>query len=245
MDIRLAGLGICAVFALAPAPALAAEEVARVAGVVVDRDELAAPAAGPETELARFYDRVWSGVSGHYIEQNGLAAMPQEIAEVLDYEREFARKDRAQRARKLADLERQLAAPDLPAEERARLEAFRATLERLARSDAVADREPPPDSAREAARCAPWVELWKLNRALYAQYGGVVALTRFGPFPHGARLALFEDYERQGLLQFADAELRERLFALLAAPPAIPLAAGQVDFTPYWKQPIPSSYFPE
>jgi hypothetical protein len=33
--------------------------------------------------------------------------------------------------------------------------------------------------------------------------------------------------------------------AVLAAPPPIPLAEGQVDFTPYWKRPIPSSYFPD
>lgn len=244
MDIRLAIIGTGAALLLAPAPPLAAEEVARVLGVPVDRSELAAPDE-PGAELVRLYDRVWNGVSRHYIEENGLAATRQEIAEVLDYEREFARKDRAQRARKLADLGRQLATPGLPAAERSRLDEFRATLERLAHSDAVADSEPPPDPASEAARCARWVELWKLNRTLYARYGGVVALTRFGPFPHGARLALIEDYERRGLLQFPEPRLRERLFSLLTTPPAIPIAEEQVDFTPYWKRPIPSSYFPD
>ncbi len=82
-----------------------------------------------------------------------------------------------------------------------------------------------------------------MNRALYAQFGGIVALTRFGPFPHGARLAVLEDYERRGLLQFSDAQLRERLFALLATRPRMTLAPGEVDFTPYWKKPIPPSYF--
>lgn len=245
MTLRFAGLGIGAALLLAATPPVAAQEVARVFGAVVDRSELAAAAGGPEMELRRLYDRVWDGVSRNYIEQNGLAATPQEIAEVLDYEREFARRDRVQRARKQAELDRQLAAPDLPVAERARLDEFRATLERLARSDAAADREPPPDPAREAARCARWVELWKLNRALYERYGGVVALTRFGPFPHGARLALIEDDERRGLLEFSDVRLRERLMAVLAAPPAIPLAAEQVDFTPYWKRPIPPSYFPD
>lgn len=231
--------------ALLPARPLAAQEVARVLGVAIDRSELQpASGDGPETELARLYDRVWSGISRHYIEQNGLNATPQEIAELLDYEREFQRKDRAQRARKLAELEQRLAAPELLAAERAWLEEFRATLARLARSDAESDRGPPPDPAQEAARCAQWIEMWKFHRALYAQYGGVVALIRIGPFPFGARLALIEDYERRGLLKFDDADLRERLLAGLA-PPAIVLAPEQVDFTPYWQQPIPPSYFPD
>jgi hypothetical protein len=245
MKIPLAKLAACMALALLPVRTLAAEEVARVVGVAIDRSELQPAPDGPETELGRFYDRVWSGVSRHYIEQNGLNATPQEITELLDYEREFQRKDRAQRARKLAELEQRLAAPELSAAERAWLDEFRATLVRLARADAESDRAPPPDPAREAARRAQWIEIWKLNRALYAQYGGVVALTRVGPFPYGARLALIEDYERRGLLRFEEADLRERLLAGLAVASVIALPPEQVDFTPYWKRPIPPSYFPD
>lgn len=245
MEIRLAVLGMG--LALAPGwphPA-AAEDVARVLGVAIDRSELQAAGDGQEARLSKLYERLWGGVSRHYIEQRRLTATPQEITELADYEREYERKDRAQRARKVAELDQRLAVPGLPAEERTRLQEFRDTLERLARSDAAGDREPPADAALEAARRARWVELWKLNRALYEEYGGTVALTRFGPFPHGARLALLEDYERRGLLEFLDARLRERLMTLLAAPPPIPVAEGKVDFTPYWKRPIPPSYFPD
>lgn len=245
MKIPLAELTACMALALVPAPPLAAEEIARVLGVAIDRSELQlAPGGGTETELARLYDRVWSGLSRHYIEQNGLNATPREIAELLDYEREFQRKDRAQRARKLAELEQRLAAPDLPEAQRAWLDEFRATLVRLAQNDAESDRGPPPDPAQEAAWRAQWVEMWKFHRALYEQYGGVVVLTPIGPFPYGARLALIEDYERRGLLRFEDADLREQLLARLAAP-AIALPPERVDFTPYWKQPIPPSYFPD
>jgi hypothetical protein len=245
MEMRIAAFGIGLALALTPPGVLAAEEVARILGVAIDRSELRAAGDGEEAQLSRLYDRVWGGVSRHYIERHRLNATPQEIAELTDYEREFDSKDRAQRARKLVELDHRLAAQDLPVEERARLLEFRDTLERLARSDAAADKDPPPDAALESARRAQWIELWKLNRALYEEYGGTVALTRFGPFPHGARLALLEDYERRGLLEFADGRLRERLMAVLAASPPIPLAEGQVDFTPYWKRPIPSSYFPD
>ena len=243
MRIRLAVFGVGLALALA-GPA-AAEEVARVLGVAIDRSELQAGGAGADLQLSKLYERLWSGLSRHYIEQHRLTATPREITELADYEREFDRKDRAQRARKLVELDQRLSAPDLPAEKRMRLQEFRDTLERLAKSDAAGDAEPPPDEALESARRGQWIEFWKLDRALYEEYGGTVALTRFGPFPHGARLALFEDYERRGLLGFSDARLRERLMALLAAPPPIPLAEGKVDFTPYWKRPIPPSYFPD
>ena len=112
-------------------------------GVAIDRSELPV-AEGPAAELGRLYDRVWLAVSRDYVRQNGLEATPEEIAEVVGYEREFERRDRGQRAE--------------------------------------------------------WIEMWKMNGALYET---------------------------------------------LAARPSIMLAPEQVGFTPYWKRPIPPSYFPD
>jgi hypothetical protein len=243
MRFGAAELGLCAALVLAYPPDLGAEEVARVLGVAIDSSEL--PAERGEAALGKLYDLVWNAVARHYVEQNRLNATQEEIAEVREYEREFNRRDRSQRARKLLELDRRLANPDLPAAERASLEEFRATLARLAQDDPGDERVPAPDPEGQSARRAQWIEMWKMNRALYEQYGGVVALTRFGPFPHGARAALLEDYERRGLLQFSDRERRERLFAPLLARPPATLDPGQVDFTPYWKRPIPPSYFPD
>ena len=245
MISRAAVLALSAALALTHPPGLGAEEIARVIGVAIDKSELSAAGEGPVAELGRLYDRVWTAVSKHYIEQHGLGATREEISDVQGYEREFERRDRAQRARKLEELDRQLADGKLEPAERARAEEFRAVLGRLAQGDLERDRAPPPDPERQAEQQVLWIESWKMNRAMHAQYGGVVALTRFGPFPHGARLALLEDYERRGLLQFSDAQLRERLFALLSTRPGMTLAPGEVDFTPYWKKPIPPSYFPD
>jgi len=235
---------LAAALALTPAPGRGADGVATVLGEEILRAEIAA--AGTEQEqLSRLYDRVWRRVAGHYIQRKALAATASEVAELAAYDREFAARDRAQRTRKLAELDQRLEAQGLQAEERAHLEEFRAVLRRLAGNDAENDRLPPPDPAVLAASHAQWVEMWKMNRALYQQYGGVVALTWFGPFPHGARVALIADYERQGLLAFADGRLREQLYALLEAAPAMVIPPERVDFTPYWKRPIPPSYFPD
>lgn len=231
--------------ALVRPPGAGAEEVANVLGNAIDRAELAAAEGGQRSEAARLFELLWQRVARHYIEQNGLAATEAEVAEAAAYHREFARRDRAQRTRKLEELDQRLAAEPLDPGERAWLEDFRAVLTRLARRDAELDRQPPPDPERQAGWLAGWVEMWKMNRALYREYGGVVALAPSGPYPHGARRALIEDYERWGWLRVSEAGLRAALFALLAAPPSLVVAPGEVDFTPYWKRPIPPSYFPD
>lgn len=245
MNLRTAALRLCAMLALAHPPGLAAEEVANVLGVAIDRGELAVAEGGLSAQAGKLYDLVWPRLIRHYVEQHGLAATGTDLAEAAAYHREFARKDRAQRARKLEELDRRLAMDGLDAGQRAWLAEFRAVLTRLAERDAEDGRLPPPDPAQPAEWLAPWIEMWKMNRALYQEYGGVVALTPVGQYPHGARLALIEDYERWGWLHFTDSGLRAALIALLAPRPASVVAPDEVDFTPVWKRPIPPSYFPD
>ena len=188
---------------------------------------------------------IWEKVARLYVAERGLAATAGEVAEILAYNREFERKDRSQRARKLDELNRRLTADGIPPEERRWLEEFRATHSRLARDDAERDRAPAPDQRAEAAYFESVLAAWKMNKALFEQYGGTVTWSAQGPRAHGAHAALIADYEGRGLVRFVDAGLRERLFAHLAEPPSRVLPPERVDFTPYWKLPIPPSYFPD
>jgi hypothetical protein len=245
VNARCLPLLLLAALAFAPRCGLGADdEVATVLGKSIQRVQL----TGGESEYeqaGRLYDLVWRAVTAHYIEYHGLAATAGEVAEFAAYDREFDRRDRVQRARKLEELDQRLAAGDPDEQQREWLEEFRAVLTRMAQRDADSGPSTESDIERQVERYAPWIEMWKMNRAIYERYRGVVALTRFGHYPHGARAALLEDYERRGLLHFSDAGLRERLFALLAARPSMVVAPGDVDFTPYWKRPIPSSYYPD
>lgn len=228
----------------APFSLSAAEIAATVLGQDIPRSALPCTEDGAE-RARRLLELSWPRLARHYIEENGLAATAAEIAEVARHHREFERRDRAQRARKLEELEWRLAAGELEQEERRRLESFRAALARLAQRDAEDDARPAPDPAKKAARHAHEVEAWKLDRALYERYGGVVALSPTGASPHGARAALIADYERRGLLRFSDPHLRSSVYALLEARPTTIVPPEQVDFTPYWRRPIPPSYYPD
>ena len=238
-------LGLCMACLLSgQATAQEPARVATVLGVSITRGELDA-VADDRSRARKLLAMIWDRIAPHYIASRGLQATPVEIAEVAAYDEEFDSRDRSQRARKLAELDQRLAGDDLSAAERARLQDFRATLGRLARYDAERAREPLPDPAQQAVFYAPWVELWKMNKALYEEYGGVVALTRFGHDPQGARAALLKDYERRGLLRITDPLLRDQVIAVLDARPSMVVAPEDVDFTPYWKRPIPASYFPD
>lgn len=234
---------LLAVLVFAPAVGAAAEVVARVPGAEITRAEL--ETAGDEpARVARFRDWVWASVSRHFIAEQGLSATAGDIAELQAYHREFERRDRLQRARKLEDLNRRLARDDLEADERAWLEEFRRVLTRMAECDAESGCAA-PDADERTGLYEPWIEFWKANQALYEKYGGTVAATSSGPAAHGARVALIADYERRGLVQFFDPRLREQLFELMSRPPRLTVPPDRVDFTPYWKLPISPSYFPD
>ena len=229
---------------LGSAPALQAQGAAMVLGEEISMAELAA--AGDEAaQTARLRDRVLASLIGRYVAERKLGATPAEIAELLAYNREFDRRDRLQRTRKLAELNERLAREGLGGDERTWLEEFRAVLIRLAKLDAENDRGLPADPQEEATFYAPWVEWWKTNKALHEEYGGTVARTQAGPYAQGARATLVADCERRGLVKFLDPRMRNRLFELLAEPPAVVVPPEEVDFTPYWKRPIPPSYFPD
>jgi len=236
----LAGLiGLAATYG-----ALAAD--APVARVLDETIALSGLGALPDPDArARVLAAVLVERSGaHFVREHGLAATPGEIAELAAYDREFDRRDREQRTRKLAELDQRIAAPDLPQDELARLTTFRDTLRRLAAWDALRDAGDASLAPADDAVRAVWVEHWKLLAALYRRYGGVVGLSRAGPYPHGARAALVADYERRGLIEFLDPQLRSIALRTLAEPPEVTLA-GSPDFTPYWKRPIVGSYFPD
>ena len=143
--------------------------MATVFGLEISRSEVVAAGDEP-AQLLRFRDLVWERVAGHYVAEYVLAATAAEVDEFMSYHSEFERRDRAQRARKLEELNQRLTQGELAPEERSRLEEFRAVLRRLAQHDAEKDRSEPPDPKRLAALSKPYVEMWKMNKALHEQY---------------------------------------------------------------------------
>jgi hypothetical protein len=178
-----------------------------------------------------------------YVERHGLSATDEELQRLTKYNENFARQDQAQRARKRAELDQRLADAGLPSSERSRMESFRAALVRLEgyERDVIAGREPPDRISRETL--LGWIEQAKLNAALYARYGGIVGIAAFGPYPHGALVALLDGHMARGEIQVLDPTVAHDFDSALHQPPTMILKDAVPDFTPYWERPIPPSYF--
>jgi hypothetical protein len=232
---------LCALI-VAPSAARSDAVVARVLGDDLSCQSLGAFEPAPCVRALLRYVR--TRVEQDFIQRRGLAATPAEVDALLAYNLAFERHDRAQRTRKLAEIELRLARADTPGEERGRLSAFRDVLLRLASFEADVDagteqREPIPLASLRA-----WIEAAKLNTILYATYGGAVGLLPSGPYAHGARAALVAEYIERGEVVLLDADIGRKFMQALQAPPRLLHPGGVPDFTPFWERPIPPSYLP-
>lgn len=180
-------------------------------------------------------------IARDYIGQNNLKATDEEIREFKAFQDRFMAKNRIERQKELAELDKKLQDPKLGTKEKEQAEKSRATLLKLAvhdkRQDAM-NYKPTVEELREIA--GPWIEGWKFNKSIYDKYSGTVGITKFGPDPIGAIKSLLENYEKQGKLVIYDDNLRREFWKHLSLPPKLTAKPEDVDFTPYWKKP-PSS----
>jgi hypothetical protein len=179
-----------------------------------------------------------------FIVAQSLQATADEIEALRAYERAFARHDRAQRARKLEEIETRLVhmSAEMGAAERERLNAFHTVLTRLAEyeADVAAGAQTSPEIP--APTVAHWVEQTKLDAALYRHYGGTVGLKAAGAYAHSARATLAAEYMRREHVEVPDPEIERHLLSVLWSPPPIVYRGGTPDFTPFWKRPLVPSY---
>lgn len=194
------------------------------------------------TEAPRWVDGVWVALLRLYVRQRHLEATDEELGEVAAYDAVFSRTDRERRSKKLLEVERRLTDAGLPEADRQQLLRFRDVLARLAAHEVAVDRgeaEAPPQADRREI-----VEFWKANVDLHRRYGGIVTVMPFGHFAHGARLAWLADLEGAGAIVYGDDATRAAFLAAVSVPGPV-VRAGEEDFTPYWRRPIPPSYFAE
>lgn len=194
---------------------------------------------GPNHPVSNLQSLVWKDVARRYIETNGLKATPGELQELVDWTKQFEEKDRKRRAKDLAEIEEKLKIPGIPDGERRQLENRRETLLSLAKGDQRRDdleREQPEIAAKSRAEIhGLWIESSKLDVALHQEFGGTVAITKFGQVPVGARTALLRRTAKEGRLTFADPGLERLFWEDADARPRRVAEPGKVDLRPYWK----------
>lgn len=207
MILRLALAIACVAlvrFAGAAAPVLG-DGAVPVAGVA-----LGSVIRTADAEELRFY--VLRELTGRYAAQQGITVSRAEIAR---YERQvaaFMKADAARRDARLAKIERDLKDAALPPARRQALAAEGETLRALRAGEAREAAAGAPTAEDKAARDAiadAFIRQWKINRALYAAYGGRVVFQQGGPEPLDAYRRFLEAAQARGDFVIADPALAD------------------------------------
>ena len=150
----------------------------------------------------------------HYVEEQGLQATDKEITQLLKRKQEVMEKDRKVMDARRSELEKALASKTPVGEERKQLEKELEALNAMHQAMTEADsRAGTPESAAAETRVArAFVEQWKVNQALYRQYGGRVIYQQGGPEPLDAYHEFFKAAQKSGEFRIINKEFESALW---------------------------------
>lgn len=166
----------------------------------------------------RLKARVWFAVLDDYARGKSLEPTEAEVISHVENGRRLAALLSGENERRRAAVAVELTAPGLDAARRAPLEKELAALDVALAHDAARRTElehPERRGARDRAErrvAREWVYKWKLDQALFRDFGGRIAFQQVGWEPVDAYRALFEKYETAGKLVLPDPVWRPAVF---------------------------------
>ena len=223
----------------APSSLLAAETavrtpVAEVLGKPVYEDDLIPPKTvaeqraklSPAEHLAwhertreeALRNRVWSAVFGDYAGKRKIEPTPAEIDSQIRSQKKFMNEDKVRREKQREELVVELRSPGLTEAQRRQKQQFLETLNSLHAHDSRMEEER-KDPEREKMwleseqRVAKvWVRQWKLNQALYREFGGRIIFQQAGWEPIDAYRALLDQYKANRGFVVHDPALKDAVY---------------------------------
>ena len=154
---------------------------------------------------------VLAAVLDRYAEVHDIAATTDEIHAFIQATNRRAAENRRRWEAEAKELRAHLEAPDVSEEEKSAITIQLAPLERILKQDAGESGESEParneneGEKEDVARSI--IESWKVNQALYRQYGGHVIFQQGGPEPLDAYRQLLTEEAKRGTFTIADKAL--------------------------------------
>lgn len=139
-----------------------------------------------------------------YAADQGIEVEPEEIDAYIDSLRRVAEQDRRRQEARREELTRKLESKTLSDAERQSLSSELATLnETLANLDGF-ERSAAEDQAARRQVATAFIRQWKINQALYQQYGGRIIYQQGGPEPLDAYRTFLQAREGRGAFKILD-----------------------------------------
>ncbi|MCO5762086.1 MAG: hypothetical protein NHG36_11320 [Chromatiaceae bacterium] len=137
-----------------------------------------------------------------YAAEQGIAVEPAEIDAYLDSLHRVAEQDRRRQEARREELARKLEAKTLSDAERqslsSELDSLNEFLNNIGEVRNGAKEDSAEDKAARRQVAAAFIRQWKINQALYRQYGGRIIYQQGGPEPLDAYRTFLQARERQG-----------------------------------------------
>lgn len=181
-------------------------------------------------------------LTDQYAKDKGISVTQDEIEAYRDQMARVMAEDRQSQVKRREEVARALKSDNLLETERqslaAELSQIDELLANLAEMDMDAGKEEDKTAREEAA--AAFILQWKINRALYQQYGGRILFQQGGPEPLDAYRAFLEERHRAGDFEISNLELADafwryyRTDALHSFYPPGSIEEVQAFKTPSW-----------
>ncbi|MFO1313965.1 MAG: hypothetical protein U1F58_00030 [Burkholderiales bacterium] len=200
--------------------------VAVVFGQPILAKDLVAPGGARATDAASaeraqgevLRARVWAAVFGEYARRRGIEPTDAEIDSQIEGQRRMTKRLDAERVQQRAALMAELKSPGLSDARRQAAQQHLDTLDRLAEFDARRARELRDPAQQKLQReserrvAAQWVRQWKLDQALFREFGGRIVFQQAGWEPIDAYRKLLEQAEASGQLVLSDPAWRHAVY---------------------------------
>lgn len=183
-----------------------------------------------------------------YIEDNKLQATAAELAEFLQTKQRMMEKNRIKLDTRHEQIRQTLAETSVTKQARAQLEKERDALTEMDEMmrEAEGRAGTAESDAADALVARAFIEQWKVNRALYRQYGGRVIFQQGGPEPLDAWQQFLREAQQAGQFRLINKEVEPALWSYYTTDgihrfyPEAPAEKEQALNTPWWLMDAPA-----
>lgn len=209
-----------------PAGAADTASVAEVLGRTIGVAELDAGQSGPvaaEQRLRwraeRLRELVWTAVVEDYAKQRNVSVSEAEVEIHIRAHARIQERLRRERDERHAALSAELRSPDLSEARRRQAQQELEVSERLRAFDAQREqdsRDPGRRSMQQDAErtvAVHWIRNWKINQALFREFGGRIVFQQAGWEPIDAYRRLLERYDARRAFTINDPALRPAVYS--------------------------------
>jgi hypothetical protein len=184
---------------------------------------------------AKLFLLIWKPLKEKFVKDQDISVTEEELEQFANAMSENQKIMTEQDEKRVAELKRQLENQSLSEEERKKTEGRIKSLSKALEFYAGQSEEDQKAGYRRLGRSE--VERWKINKALYEQYGGKVIWQQAGIEPVERYRLFLEEHQKKGDFEIFDKQLNAEFWEYFTRKHPAEVSKNKIDFSkPWWMQ---------